>query len=65
MCLSPDSSRPLLAHHVAKKLGLSRRMIRHLAQSGSLKARKIGKKIWQFTAADVEQFQVSRESRYV
>ena len=27
-------SHPLLVHHVAKKLGLSRRMVRHLAETG-------------------------------
>jgi excisionase family DNA binding protein len=65
MCLDSDSSRPLLVHHAAKMLSLSRRMVRHLAKNGRLPARKIGKKIWQFTAADVERFHAKRGDRYV
>jgi excisionase family DNA binding protein len=58
-------SRPLLVHHVAKRLGISRRMVRHLAETGQLPGFKSGKKIWQFFAADVEKFRVEREVRNV
>jgi len=65
MAFDFGTPRPLLVHHAAKRLGLSRRMVRHLAKSGALPARKVGKKIWQFTPGDVEEFQARRESRYV
>ncbi len=58
-------ARPLLVHHVAKRLGLSRRMVRYLAQTGALPAYKAGLKIWKFLAADVDEFQARREARRV
>lgn len=61
----PERSRPLLVHHVAKRLGISRRMVRHLASTGRLAARKAGVKIWNFRAVDVDQFRESREARDV
>jgi excisionase family DNA binding protein len=57
-------ARPLLVHHVAKRLGLSRRMIRYLARRGTLRAHKAGPKIWQFLAADVDEFRMRREVRH-
>lgn len=56
-------SRPLLVHHVAAKLGLSRRMVRRLAETAQLPARKAGKKIWQFERGAVEEFRIRRELR--
>lgn len=69
--LSPPSgvnfgtSRTLLAHHVAKRLGLSSRMVRYLAETGKLHGVKSGKKIWKFLAAEVEEFRAQREARHV
>jgi ribosomal protein S14 len=57
--------RMLLVHHVAWRLGLSRRMIRHLAKTGKLPGSKAGKKIWQFLVADVEELRARREVRRV
>jgi excisionase family DNA binding protein len=57
-------ARPLLVHHVAKRLGLSCRMVRYLARRGKLRAFKIGPKIWQFLVADVDQFRARREARH-
>ena len=57
-------ARPLLVHHVAKRLGLSPRMVRHLARRGALRAHKLGPKIWQFLAADVDEFRARREVRH-
>jgi hypothetical protein len=59
--LSNASPRPLLVHHVARKTGYSERMVRHLAQIGRLRGRKLGKKIWGFDRTDVEQFGGVRE----
>jgi len=69
----PSSLRPsysagpcrLLVHHVAGRLGISRRMVRHLAETGKLRGFKKGKKIWHFLVADVEELRVRREARYV
>jgi len=58
-------SNPLLVHHVAKRLGLSRRMVRHLAETGVLPARKRGKKIWCFDGPDVEELRLRREANDV
>jgi excisionase family DNA binding protein len=63
--LNSNPSRTLLVHHAAIRLGLSRRMVRHLAKSGVLRARKVGKKIWRFTAGDVARFQAHREAQRV
>ena len=53
--------RPLLVHHVARRTGLSRRMIRYLAQHGKIPAFKLGPKIWGFDPKVVE---VYAEERY-
>ena len=55
----------LLVNNVAKRLNLSRRTVRHLAKTGKLPARRIRVKIWQFRAADVEEFKARREGRHV
>lgn len=57
--------RPLQVHHVAKRLGLSRRMVRHLAETRKLRAFKVGKKIWYFFPKDVENFRAWRENLHV
>jgi excisionase family DNA binding protein len=56
------SERPLLTHHVAKRLKLSCRIVRHLARTGRLPARRIGDRAWEFRVADVEAFRLQRES---
>jgi predicted DNA-binding transcriptional regulator AlpA len=48
-----SSERPLLVHHVARLTGYSRRMVRHLAQTGEFPAFKLGKKIWGFDRAQI------------
>jgi excisionase family DNA binding protein len=47
------ANRPLLVHQVARLTGYSRRMIRHLAQTGELPAFKLGKKNWGFDRAQI------------
>jgi excisionase family DNA binding protein len=54
--LRSGPARRLLVHHVAKRMGYSRRTVRHLAQTGRLRGTKLGKKIWVFDLSDVEQF---------
>jgi excisionase family DNA binding protein len=61
----PAIPRPLLVHHVAKRLGISPRMVRHLAETGELPAYKAGRKIWRFLASDVEECRARRDLRYV
>ena len=48
--------RPLLVHHVAKRCGLSDRMVRYLASTGRIRAfREIDRpKIWRFWKHDVD-----------
>jgi len=58
------SSRPLLVHHVAQRLRISRRMVRHLAETGKLRGFKPGRKIWYFSALDVDHLRARREARY-
>jgi excisionase family DNA binding protein len=58
----PD--RPLLVHHVAKRLCLSRREVRHLAQRGKLPAFKIGRKIWGFHKVNVDAYNAVREAQH-
>jgi hypothetical protein len=53
-------ARRLLVHHVAMRLGLSRRMVRYLAATGALAARKHGQKIWWFDPQDVENYRRRR-----
>jgi excisionase family DNA binding protein len=62
---NPHVCRRLLVHHVAKRLGLSRRMVRHLAGTGILKAYKVGPKIWYFADDDVEAYRLTREAAHV
>jgi excisionase family DNA binding protein len=50
----------LRAHTVAKRLGLSVRMVRHLAVTHKLKAEKTGCKLWGFDPADVEAYATRR-----
>jgi len=57
-------ARLLLVHHVARRLGISRRMVRHLAETGKLRGHKAGRKIWQFFATDVEGLRAQRETRH-
>jgi excisionase family DNA binding protein len=54
----------LLVNNVAKRLGLSPRMVRHLAQTGALPARKAGRKIWNFRCADVDEFRDRRAASH-
>jgi len=57
--------RLLLVHHVAMRTGYSRRMVRHLAQIGRLRGYKLGKKIWAFDLADVQDLGASMAGRDV
>lgn len=57
------SDRPLLVHHVAKRLSLSCREVRHLAQLGKLPGFKPGRKIWRFHRVDVDLYLSMREGR--
>jgi excisionase family DNA binding protein len=55
--------RPLFVNNVAKKLSLSCREVRHLAQLGKLPGFKPGRKIWRFRKVDVELYLSLREGR--
>ena len=57
-------ARKLLVHNVARRLRISPRTVRHLAQIGELRGHKAGPKIWQFLPADVDEFRRRREGRY-
>jgi excisionase family DNA binding protein len=54
--------RPLRVHQVAKRLNKSRRMVRHLAQTGELRAFKTGPKLWAFSPEDVRSYQEEMEA---
>jgi excisionase family DNA binding protein len=54
--------RLLLVHHVAKRTGLSRRTIRHLAQRGKIPAFKLGPKIWGFDPRFVDMYAEKRHA---
>lgn len=64
--LVSSDSRPnvLRVNNVAKRLGLSTRMVRHLAQNGVLRAYKDGIKLWRFVSTDVEAFRMQREQKH-
>ena len=53
--------RPLLTHQVARRLRLSPRTVRHLAQIGKLPAYMNGPKIWLYRPLDVEAYKARRE----
>jgi len=53
---------PLLVHSVARRLGRSRRTIRHLAATGKLPGFKDGVKIWRFRPADVDDYLARKEA---
>jgi excisionase family DNA binding protein len=57
-----DPDRPLYVNTVATRLGLSRRTVRHLAKIGSLRATKVGPKLWLFRSGDVDEFKTRREA---
>jgi DNA-binding transcriptional MerR regulator len=57
-----DPNRFIPARIVARLLGISPRTVRHHARRGTLPARKIGVKIWQYRAADVLAFKRQREA---
>ena len=58
-------ARPLLVHHVAGRIERSRRMVRHLAETGKLRGFKLGRKIWGFRSDDVEEYLSEREAANV
>jgi excisionase family DNA binding protein len=58
----PD--RPLLVNNVARRLCLSRREVRHLAQRGKLPAFKMGRKIWGFHKVNVDAYHAMREAQH-
>jgi len=60
--IAPTAERPLLVHHVARRLELSPRMVRHLAAQRELKGFKQPDtpKIWRFSRKDVEIFLAKR-----
>ncbi len=55
--------RPLLVHHVAQRLRISRRTVRHLAETGKLRGFKPGRKIWYFLPVDVDSALRAQSSR--
>lgn len=56
----PLAGRSLLVHHVAKRLRVPPRTIRHWALTGRIPAWKDGAKIWKFDEAKVESFRLER-----
>jgi excisionase family DNA binding protein len=63
LALVLGGSRPLLVHHVAQRLRISRRTVRHLAETGKLRGFKPGRKIWYFLPVDVDRLRAQREAR--
>ena len=57
-----ESSRPLRVNNVRKRLGLSERAVRYLAETKRLPAFKIDKKSWGFRVEDVERYRLAREN---
>jgi excisionase family DNA binding protein len=52
--------RPLLVHHVARQLNVSRRTVRWWARAGRLKAFRLRVKVWAFRREDVASFAAAR-----
>lgn len=57
------AERPLLVHHVARRLGVPRRTVRYWAATGRIPAIKAGPKIWKFRLIDVERFALAPRRR--
>jgi hypothetical protein len=55
--------RLLLAHHVAKRLGVSARTVRWWAETHRLRGFRLRVKIWAFDVRDVEAFAAARLAR--
>ena len=53
--VNASAERPLLVHHVAKRLGVPPRTVRYWAATGRIPAIKAGPKIWKFQRSDVER----------
>lgn len=60
---SCKANRPLLVHHVARRLEVSRRTVRWWSATGRLPGYRLGVKVWAFRRADVSAFAASRPSR--
>ena len=62
---NPNVDRPLLVHHVAKRCGLSGRMVRYLASAGQIPGFRNDSepKIWRFRKADVDLYIQQRKRR--
>jgi excisionase family DNA binding protein len=56
-----SGARRIRVNHVAKRLGIPARTVRHLAATRRLPGYKIGKKIWFFNTSDIEMYQGNRE----
>jgi excisionase family DNA binding protein len=52
----PTGRRILRVNHVAKRLGLPERTVRHMAARGRIPAFKAGRRAWSFHSADVEAY---------
>ncbi len=65
-CGGTDGSgkQPIRVNNAAKRLGLSRRMVRHLAKTGQLRGFKRGMRAWLFNPDDVDQYGAARRHRY-
>lgn len=58
---NPCGARRLRVYHVARRLGIPERTVRHLATTRRLPGYKIGDKIWFFDLAAIEIHQCGRK----
>lgn len=56
-----SGERPLRVHVVAQRLNLSPRMVRHLIETGELRANRIGQRAWGITASDLDHYMMKRK----
>jgi predicted site-specific integrase-resolvase len=56
------SVRPLLTHHVARRLNVARRTVRWWARTGQIGAFRLKVKVWAFNPVDVEAFAAKRHA---
>ena len=60
-CLAP-LRRPLRVNNVVRRLNLPERTVRHLAQTGRLRAFKLDGKSWGFWPEDVDDYKQIMEA---
>jgi excisionase family DNA binding protein len=61
----PAPGKLLHVTHVAERLGISARSVRHKAEIGELPGFKLGPKLWRFKERDIEEYIERQRSRYL